>query len=44
MKLAIAYEESGDNDSAKMVYQQIVDEYPSAQEVNNAKKFMAKLQ
>lgn len=44
MKLAIAYEVSNDNDSAKMIYQQIIDDYPSAQEVNNAKKYMAKLQ
>ena len=44
MKLAIAYEESNDNDSAKIVYQQIIDDYPNAQEVNNAKKYMAKLQ
>jgi len=44
MKLAVAYEMSGDEASAIMIYEKIIEEYPNAQEINNAKKYLAKLQ
>ncbi|MEM1137838.1 MAG: tetratricopeptide repeat protein [Bacteroidota bacterium] len=44
MKLAIAYEVSDDMNAAAMIYQRIIDEYPNAQEMNNAKKNLAKIQ
>ena len=43
MKLATAYEVSDDTNSAAMIYQQIIDEYPNAQEVSLAKKYLAKI-
>ncbi|UZR93453.1 tetratricopeptide repeat protein [Chondrinema litorale] len=44
LKLATAYEVSNDINSAAMIYQSIIDDYPAAQEVNTAKKYLAKIQ
>ena len=44
LKLATAYEVSNDMNSAAMIYQKIIDDYPAAQEVNTAKKYLANIQ
>ncbi|MEN7547454.1 tetratricopeptide repeat protein [Rapidithrix thailandica] len=44
LKLAVAYEASGDLQKAVDVYEDIVNEYKTATEVNEAKKYLAKAQ
>lgn len=43
MKLALAYELNGDNAGAKEVYEDIVQGYPTFSDLNQAKKFLARL-
>jgi len=44
MKEALAYEKLNQNDKAVKVYQKIVDEYWESNEIQNAKKYKAKLE
>ena len=44
MKAALAYEKLNKNDKAKEVYQIIIDKYWDSSEIQNAKKFKAKLE
>ncbi|MGB0523258.1 MAG: tetratricopeptide repeat protein [Flammeovirgaceae bacterium] len=43
MKLALAHELNNDNGSAKEAYEEIIRKYPSFSELNQAKKFLARL-
>lgn len=43
MKLALAYETNNDNESAKETYEEIVQKYPSFPDLNQAKKYLARL-
>ena len=44
MKAALAYEKLNQNDKAKEVYQKIIDTYFESSEVQNAKKYKARLE
>jgi TolA-binding protein len=44
MKAALAYEKLNKNDKAKEIYQQVIDKYWESSEVQNAKKYKARLE
>lgn len=44
MKVALAAEKLGNNETAINAYNRIIDEFPASDQVNNAKKYLARLQ
>jgi TolA-binding protein len=44
MKAALAYEKLNKNDKAKEIYQEVIDKYWESSEVQNAKKYKARLE
>ena len=44
MKVALAAERLGNNETAIGAYNRVIDDFPNSDQVNNAKKYLARLQ